>query len=299
MFDWKEMVDWPLERKPLAQKDLPYYNLHYLYGCRPPADPTIVWGTEVDMTGLQAFLREKNDTSRILLSPAHVLLQAVGRALAKFPQLNSRVVGNRIFRFRETNVRTMIYNKQAGEVDVVLLRKAHELTLERLARLMWKYQRQAVKRDTQDHVDRRIQQQWWPRPLLAMAVKTYFWLDSRFRLPKWRFDRVSSSPVLVNFLGFAGAPSMTMYKASNHPDESSNLSITMGKIEKKPVVRKGEVVVRPMAPLFVRVDHRLADAFILAQFLRAIGDSLGNPAAMDSQEISHDPTQTHSPAKAA
>ncbi|QDU98652.1 2-oxo acid dehydrogenase subunit E2 [Lignipirellula cremea] len=285
MSDLKSLIEWPLESKPVPQADLPYFNLHYLYGCKTPSDPTIVWGTEIDVTGMQAFLREQNKTSRILLSPAHLLLQAVGRNLAKFPRLNSRVVGNRIYRFRETNVRTMIYNKELGEVDVVMLRNAPQLSLERIARLMWKYQRQAVKRDTQDHTDRRIQKQWWPRPLLALAVKTYFWLDSRFKLPKMRFDRLSSAPVLVNFLGFSGAPSMTMYKPSSYPDESSNLSVTMGRIEKKPVVRGGEVVVRPMAPLFIRIDHRLADAFVLAQFLSAISDSLNDPAVMESQEI--------------
>jgi len=281
------MFEWHLESKPIPQSDIPYFNLHYLYGCKTPADPTIAWGTELDVSGMQAFLRERNETSKILLSPAHVLLQAVGRSLAEFPQLNTRVVGNSIYPFKETNVRTMIFNKSLGEVDVVLLKQANEVSLERLAKLMWKYQRQAAKSDTQTHTDRQMQQQRWPRWLLSSVVKTYFWLDRNFRLPKRRFDRISNAPVLVNYLGFPGAPSMRMYKPSRFPDESSHLSVTMGKIEKRPVVVRNEIVIRPIAPIFVRMDHRIANAYVLANFMSHLGKLINDPTQMEKQEAPH------------
>ncbi len=285
--DYQDMIQWQLESKPTPQADIPYYNMHYLYGCDTPADPTIVWGTEVDMQEHRQYLKVRNRTSKSLLSPAHVLLQATGRALGEFPQLNVRVVGKKIFAFRETNVRIVTYNKVQNEVDIQLIRNADQIELERVARLLWKYQHKTTRRDSLDHetFDRVKRLPSW---ILKRITRLYFWADSNFRLPKSRFDRVSASPVVVNYLGFAGAPSMRAYKPSNYPDEGSNLSITMGRIEDRPVARNGEVVVRPVAPLFVRADHRVADAYVLAQFLNKLTRLLADPAQME-------PTQEHIP----
>jgi len=285
--DYQDLMQWQLESKPAAQTDIPYYNMHYLYGCDTPADPTIVWGTEVDMHDAKDYLRVRNRTAKSLLSPAHLLLQATGRALGAFPELNVRVVGKKLFAFRETNVRIATYNRTQREVDIQLIRNADEISLERIARLLWKYQHKTTRRDSLDHeMFARIKR--IPAWILRRAAKMYFWADNNFRLPKSRFDRVSASPVVVNYLGFAGAPSMRAYKPSNYPDEGSNLSVTMGRIEDRPVARNGEVVVRPVAPLFVRADHRVVDAFGLAQFLNKLTRLLADPAQME-------PTQEHIP----
>ena len=50
-------MHWSVEPKPIPRADLPYYNQHYLYACNTPADPTMVWGTDVDAEGLEAFVR--------------------------------------------------------------------------------------------------------------------------------------------------------------------------------------------------------------------------------------------------
>jgi len=286
-------MQWSTEAAAIPPADIPYFNLHYLYASPPPVDPTLIWGTEVEVDRLTAFLNEANAQSRVLLSPAHVLMQAVGRTLADFPQLNCRVIGRRIHRFRTVNVRTMIYNRRLGDVDVVIIKDADRVSLERLARRMWKRQTQAIKQDSLSHqIARRL-----PAFLLRWCVRTYFWLDRHFRLPETRLNHISGAPVLVNYLGFAGAPPMRMYKPSKHPDDSSHLSITMGKSEARPVVRDGRVVVRSVAPLFVRADHRITDAYVLAQFLNKLCARLTHPAQIDSPPQAHD--QPTEPARAA
>jgi hypothetical protein len=89
--------------------------------------------------------------------------------------------------------------------------------------------------------------------------------------------------VLVNYLGFPGAPPMRMYKPSKFPDETSLLSVTLGRIEERPAVREGSVVVRRMAPLFVRADHRVTDAYVLGRFVASLQEALTNPASLEAQ----------------
>ena len=51
----------------------------------------------------------------------------------------------------------------------------------------------------------------------------------------------------------------------------------MGKLEAKPVVRKGEIVIRKMLPLFLTFDHRAVDGADAARFIRTIMSFLENP----------------------
>jgi len=51
----------------------------------------------------------------------------------------------------------------------------------------------------------------------------------------------------------------------------------MGKLEPKPVVRNGEIVIRKMLPLFLTFDHRAVDGADAARFIRTIMSFLENP----------------------
>jgi pyruvate dehydrogenase E2 component (dihydrolipoamide acetyltransferase) len=50
-----------------------------------------------------------------------------------------------------------------------------------------------------------------------------------------------------------------------------------GKLEEKPVVREGEIVVRKILPLFISFDHRVIDGADGARFVTAIAAFLENP----------------------
>ena len=285
-----KFMQWPLASKPVSSREIPFYNLHYLYGCRSPADPTIVWGTEVATEAMSQYVRGRNRQGRILISPAHVLVQAVGRALAEHRELNRRIVGRRIYDFRDVNVRMMTYNRQQREVEVLLIRNADTLSLERIARVLWKNQQRAASGSTMDHEDKAWLRRRFPGPLLGWVIRTYLYLDSKFNLPKVdRIDRIACSPVLVNYLAFSGAPPMRAYKPSNYPHDSSTLSVTMGRTETVPVVRENQVTVGRVAPLFVRADHRITSAYGLAQFTATLRRLLTEPAHMESW-----PTNLHS-----
>jgi hypothetical protein len=276
---------WPLSRHSIPTGQIPFYNLHYLYGCRRPADPTIVWGTEISAELLQQYVRDCNRGNTVLISAAHVLVQAVGRALRCHPQLNRRIVGRRIYDFRDVNVRMMTYNRHQNEVEVLLIRNVDSLSLERIARIIWKNQDRAARGESPDHADKTWLRQRFPGPLLGWMTRLYLYLDSRFNLPKLdRIDRIACSPVLVNYLGFAGAPPMRGYKPSNYPHESSTLSVTMGRVESQPVVRGGELQVGEVAPLYVRADHRITSAYELAQFTQTLRRLISNPAHMAKAE---------------
>jgi pyruvate dehydrogenase E2 component (dihydrolipoamide acetyltransferase) len=65
------------------------------------------------------------------------------------------------------------------------------------------------------------------------------------------------------------------FTAIINPPESAILAV--GKIEKVPVVRVDEIVIRPIMTLSLTYDHRVVDGAPAAQFLQKIKKVMENP----------------------
>jgi len=63
-----------------------------------------------------------------------------------------------------------------------------------------------------------------------------------------------------------------------HPPQSAILG--MHKIEDRPVVNAGEIVIRPMMYLALSYDHRLIDGKTAVSFLLKIKELLEDPASL-------------------
>jgi hypothetical protein len=269
-----------LQSRPVKSSDVTLINHQYL-SCGSKPDSTIVWGTDVDAEGLSAFVDQHNQTAGTLISVAHVLIGAVGRSLARYPQLNCRVIGSRIYRFRDVNVRMICYDRKRSDVDILMFTQADRAGLEDIAKFAWNRQLEIATEQNSDRFEKTLLS-WGPDWSRRWGSRIFWWLDRHFRLPRvGEFDRHLDSAVVVNYLGFSDAPPMTMYKPSKFPDESSLLNVTLGRIEQKPVVHEGRVVARRVAPLFVRADHRVTDAHLLSQFIGTLRDALANPETVE------------------
>ena len=275
-------MKWPLKKPAVPRSQTPLYNLYYLHA--PGADhtdPTILWGTDVQVEELEAFLHERNQSSPVLITLSHVLLQATARCLAQHPHLNRRVVGHRVFAFREINLRMAFHNPRNGDVDVILVRRADESSLEQIASTVW----HTLLTCRQGHaaIDRdRRRMKALPAWAFHGLLSIYRWFDRRWALPTFfRLDDLRCSAVLVNDLSFRGAPPMRCYKPTRFPDESATLNVTLGPMEEKVVVRDGKPVASTVAPLFVRADHRIVDAYQLGRFVGTLRDLLQHPAQLD------------------
>ena len=53
--------------------------------------------------------------------------------------------------------------------------------------------------------------------------------------------------------------------------------LAMGKVQEKPVVRNGEIVIRKMLPLTLAFDHRIADGADAARFVAELVRQLSDP----------------------
>ena len=83
---------------------------------------------------------------------------------------------------------------------------------------------------------------------------------------------VSGSTFTLNNVGSFGGGSGT--PIINHPEVAI---LAFGRIQEKPVVQQGTVVVRPMMPLALSFDHRLIDGALSGAFLARFKELVENP----------------------
>jgi len=282
-------VKWPLETSPIPDSELPIYNSYYLHACRTPEDPVMIWGTEVEVSKLQDYLRIANRESSFLLTTSHILIRGVAKALEKHPEFNQRVVGKRIYRFKAIHVLMAMQDPREQQAELLLVKDANQRSLSDIAQTIWKHHQDAA-RGSFTYQKEKQTFRFFPQPIGRWILNFQQFLSNRFHLPETRMcERQRCSPVLVNYLGFRGAPPMKMFKASRFPNESLMMNITMGPSELQPIVQNERVVIRPVAPLFVRADHRTVDAYRIAQFTETLRSYISNPEQMDVQTGTQQP----------
>ena len=107
--------------------------------------------------------------------------------------------------------------------------------------------------------------------LFRLMLRGINWINQPAAL--WG-HRTSRAGAMVNYLGQRGAPPMRTFKPSRFPSDVATLNVTMG-----PTESGGPN--GPMAPLFVRGDHRVIDAYQLGQFLGDLRRYLMDPALLE------------------
>ena len=274
---------WPLQTPAVAESEIPILNSYYLKACPTPSDPTMLWGTEVDTGRLNNYLQQKNANSSVLISGAHVLLRAVAESLLRYPKFNCRVLGQRLYRFRDINVLMPLQNRRTGEADVFLLKSADSRSVSEIAREVWQHSRNAARGehayDGQTRLFRRI-----PRWLSRWLLRLHLWTTNHLNRPINALnEQLRSAPVLVNYLSYNGAAPMRSFKPSRFPSDCWTLSVTMGPSERRPVADGDDVIIRSVASLFVRADHRIVDAYELGKFVDTLRSLLSDPWQMEQE----------------
>jgi pyruvate dehydrogenase E2 component (dihydrolipoamide acetyltransferase) len=97
-------------------------------------------------------------------------------------------------------------------------------------------------------------------------------LVERARQAKLAFEEMERGTFTISSLA---QYDITFFTAILNPPQSGIL--TLGKMEERPVVKDGKVVIRKMMRQGLSVDHRIIDGAVAAQFLQSLKRKLENP----------------------
>jgi 2-oxoisovalerate dehydrogenase E2 component (dihydrolipoyl transacylase) len=88
-----------------------------------------------------------------------------------------------------------------------------------------------------------------------------------------RREELSGSTITLTSLGALGGIAAT--PVINHPEVAI---IGPNKLEERPVVRNGQIVIRKMMNVSSSFDHRIVDGFDAARFIQALKRHIEHPA---------------------
>jgi len=111
-------------------------------------------------------------------------------------------------------------------------------------------------------------------PLLALGQEARRLADGA-RQRRLRQDEFTGATFSVSNLGMFG---VTSFAAIINPPEAGVLAV--GRIEDRPVVRDGQIVVRPIMAVTVSIDHRVTDGVGAAAFLAELKRLLEHPVLL-------------------
>jgi pyruvate dehydrogenase E2 component (dihydrolipoamide acetyltransferase) len=252
---------------------------------RPPQEPMIYAGLDVDFTNARRHLARQAERCDEACSVTHLVVQAIARTLRKHPECNGLIRRNKIYLRDRVDVSVLVaigndtVNDQQADLSNTVVREADRKSLQEIASDVRKGAR-SVRRheDVQlEHTKKLFQ--ILPPALLKRALR----VTSRIEY-QWNFDlhrlgvpRDAFGSLLVTSLGPLGLRDAW---APIPPFSGVPMVVAVGEVEDEPVAVDGQIVIRPILPLRATIDHRLIDGFQGARLAKTLRRYLENPETL-------------------
>ncbi len=234
-----------------------------------PTDSRVYGSLEIDVTDAKRYIDERRQAGT-KLTMTHVVTAVVSRAVAfDVPEMNCFIRRGKVIGRRRLDAMVPVaMNGEAG-VTSVIIQDAHAKTLSAIAeeiREKAKVARSGVesKAAQNKYLLNRIP---WPLRRPVFLILKWITIDMGIEIKALGLSAHSFGSFVISDIGSHGLKTgMTgLMPAAKVP-----AVVVLGKIEEKPVVRKGEIVVRTMLPLTGTFDHRIMDGAQIGKLARGI-----------------------------
>jgi pyruvate/2-oxoglutarate dehydrogenase complex dihydrolipoamide acyltransferase (E2) component len=247
---------------------------------RHPTDPQVYGNQEIDMHAAMLYAGQLTQSTGVKVTATHMVVRAVALALSRYPDANSIIRLARIYRRRDVNIFCQVaIPGEKPDLSGTVIRKVDTKSPAQIARELSE-QAGAVRRG-EDRVVARTRRTLDVIPTVlsrvvfeAIGFLQYdLNLDLRaLGLPKDPFGSAMVTSVGSLGISHAWAPLVPMRVP---------IVVALGKVEDKPVVRDGEVVIRPVCTIGATFDHRIMDGLLAGKLSEAVTEYLADPAAYE------------------
>jgi hypothetical protein len=211
---------------------------------------------DIDMSWAEHLRKELSKRSHKVTVTA-IIIKAIAVAQLKHPESRSAFLPwGRVVRLDEIEAGFTAERLVEGEPIVYFgsIKSPHEKTLEEIARELRNYAEKDFSEIRQLDIEHRFAQ--WPWLLRRFIL----WLGVRF--PTVRLMCMGQT-FGVSSLGKYGMKMII-------PPCVTTSTFGVGSVESRPVVRGGEIVIRPMTSMTLNFDHRAIDGAPAARFLNDV-----------------------------
>jgi pyruvate dehydrogenase E2 component (dihydrolipoamide acetyltransferase) len=234
-----------------------------------PTDSRVYGSLDIDVTDAKRYIDEKREAGT-KLTMTHVVTAVVSRAVAfDVPEMNCFIRRGKVIGRKRLDAMVPVAMNGEGGVTSVIVEDAHAKTLSVIAEEIREKARIArsgveSKAARNKYLLNRIP---WPVRRPVFLILKWITVDMGIEIKALGLSAHSFGSFVISDIGSHGLKTgMTgLMPAAKVP-----AVVVLGKIEEKPVVRKGEIVVRTMLPLTGTFDHRIMDGAQIGKLARGI-----------------------------
>ncbi len=245
-----------------------------------PTDSRVYGTLDIDITDARAFLEDKRSAGE-KITINHLAVAVLARAIAfDVPEMNCFIRRGAVVGRERLDVMVPISVGGDSGVTPAIIKDAHARTVSSIA---------AEIRDKasagRSGVETKAAQNKYllnriPWPLRRPVFRLLKWItvDMGVEIRALGLSAHSFGSFVVSDIGSFG---LNTGMTALMPAAKVPAVIVLGKIEDKPVVRHGEIVIRTMLPLTGTFDHRIVDGMQIGKLARAIKRNFRKPEWLD------------------
>ncbi len=245
-----------------------------------PTDSRVYGTLDIDVTEAKRFLDEKRG-SGVKITMTHLATAVLARAVAfDVPEMNCFIRRGSIVGRQRIDVTVPVAIGGGEGVAAILVKDAHARTVTSIA--------EEIKAGAEDNragkesktVKNKYLLNRVPWPLRRPVFRFLKWItvDMGVHIKALGLSADSFGSFVVSDIGSFG---LNTGMTSLMPAAKVPAVIVLGKVEEKPVVRNGEIVIRTILPLTGTFDHRIVDGLQIGKLARGIKRNFRKPEWLD------------------
>jgi pyruvate dehydrogenase E2 component (dihydrolipoamide acetyltransferase) len=246
-----------------------------------PTDSRVYGTLDIDVTEAKKFLDQKREQGE-KITMVHMTVAVLARAMAfDAPEMNCFIRRGAVVGRKHVDVMVPVQVGGDTGVTAAIVRDAHARPVSDIAgeiRNKAKRSREGdeIKAAKNKYVLNRIP---WPLRRPVFRLLKWITVDMGFEIGALGLSAHSFGSFVVSDIGSFG---LNTGMTALMPAAKVPCVIVLGKMEEKPVVRNGEVVIRTVLPLTGTFDHRVVDGAQIGKLARGIKRGFRKPEWMNS-----------------
>ena len=245
-----------------------------------PTDSRVYGTLDIDVTDAKRFLDKKRNEG-VKITMTHLATAVLARAVAfDVPEINCFIRRGAIVGRERIDVMVPVAIGGGEGVSAIVVKDAHARTVSSIAE---EIRTRAI--DNRAGTESKAAQNKYllnriPWPLRRPVFRLLKWItiDMGVEIKALGLSAHSFGSFVVSDIGSFG---LKTGMTSLMPAAKVPCVIVLGKIEEKPVVRRGKIVIRTMLPLTGTFDHRIVDGLQIGKLAQGIKRNFRKPEWLD------------------
>ena len=249
-----------------------------------PTDSRVYGTLDIDVTHAKRFLQEKR-AAGVKITMTHLATAVLARAVAfDVPEMNCFIRRGAVVGRERLDVMVPISVGGDSGVTAAIIKDAHARTVTSIAEEV----RDKAASGRSGVETKAVQNKYLlnriPWPLRRPAFRFLKWItvDMGIEIKALGLSAHSFGSFVVSDIGSFG---LNTGMTALMPAAKVPAVIVLGKIEQRPVVRKGEIVIRTVLPLTGTFDHRIVDGMQIGKLARGIKRNFRKPQWLDAVPV--------------